>query len=195
MRLAYQALRVLTPEWSDELHEASSELEVKAFERTLERVAEDDVPIAVRMMQRAKFFTLVLDEDPKSGLPEALDDEETEEQRAQRVVHRARVGIWNLSSGKQLLRLRATAGGRLVAVGKNVPRDPRIVAAQNRQANSCALALAVKEALTGESQLAALPPRQGEGPAAAATGSAAPAPSGTPAPSAAPATSATPPSP
>ncbi len=190
MRLAYQALRVLTPEWSDELHEASSELEVKAFERTLERVAEDDVPIAVRMMDRAKFFTLVLDEDPKGGLPESLDDEETEEQRVQRAVHRARVGIWNLSSGKQLLRLRATAGGRLVAVGKSVPHDPRIVAAQKRQANSCALALAVKEALTGESQLGTLPPRPaGASPPAAGVGSGVAAPSGAPAVSAAPAAS------
>jgi hypothetical protein len=154
MRLAYRALRVLSPAWTDELHEATSDLEVKAFKRDLERVAQDDVPIAVRLLAEATFFTLVLDEDPKGGLPEALDDTETDEERVQRLDHAARVGIWNLKTGQQLVRLRTVAGGRLVPAGDQPTRDPKISAAQQRQANSCALALAVKQALAAGSPAA-----------------------------------------
>jgi hypothetical protein len=149
MRLAYQALRVLSSDWTDELHEATTDLEVNAFDRDLERVVADDVPIAVRLLARATFFTLVLDEDPEGGLPEPLDDSETPEQQVQRVAHPARIGVWNLKTGKQLLRLRAVAGGRLVPAGERSVDDPVIQAAQQRQANSCALALAVKAALAG----------------------------------------------
>ena len=112
MRLAYRALRVLTASWTDELHEAVSELEVKAYERDLERVAQDDVPIAVQLLKRASFFTLVLDEDPEAGLPEPLDSEEIEEERVQRAGHLSRVGVWNLRTNQQLLRIRAQAAGR-----------------------------------------------------------------------------------
>jgi methylase of polypeptide subunit release factors len=152
MRLAYRALRVLSPSWADELHEASSELEVKAYERDLERVAHDDVPIAVQLLERATFFTLVLDEDPKTGLPEPLDNEETEEERVQRAGHPSRVAVWNLRTNQQLLRVRAQAAGRFVPVGEKVSRDPKIIAAQQRQANSCSLALGVKRALATSGQ-------------------------------------------
>ena len=152
MRLAYRALRVLTASWTDELHEAVSELEVKAYERDLERVAQDDVPIAVQLLKRASFFTLVLDEDPEAGLPEPLDSEEIEEERVQRAGHAARVAVWSLKTNDQLLRIRAQAAGRFVPVGEKVARDPKIVAAQQRQANSCALALAVKRALANSAQ-------------------------------------------
>jgi hypothetical protein len=158
MRLAYRALRVLSSDWTDELHEATSELQVKAFERDLERASEDDVPIAIRLLARATFFTLVMDEDPASGLPEALEDSESEEERVQRVAHAARIGVWNLKTGQQLLRLRAVAGGRLVPAGAKRVHDRKIMAAQQRQANSCALALAVKQALEGQ------PPKPGTEP-------------------------------
>ena len=65
----------------------------------------------------------------------------------QRVGHPARVGIWELSSGKQLLRLRSNASGRFVPMGERVIRDPAIVAAQERQVNGCQLALEVRAAL------------------------------------------------
>ena len=154
MRLAYSALRVLDSSWSDELHEATNDLKVRAFERELERVSKNDVPIAIRMMKQSEFCTLVLDEQPEDGLPERLDAQETTEQRIQRTPHRARVAVWDLQTGTQLLRVRARAHGKFVPVGdQHVARVPpenrseqqqRSVAAQARQANSCALALGVK---------------------------------------------------
>jgi hypothetical protein len=65
----------------------------------------------------------------------------------QRVGHPARVGIWDLQTGKQLLRLRSNASGSFVPMGEHVVRDPAIVAAQARQVNGCQLALEVRAAL------------------------------------------------
>lgn len=148
LRLAYRALRVLSTDWTDELHQASSELAVDAYDRDLDAVARTDVPVAIELLQRAQFFTVVIDEDPKGGLPNEIEDyDESDEERIQRVPHFARVGIWDLESGKPLLKLRARAEGKFVPVGKRAVSEPSSQAAQQRQANSCALALEVKQAL------------------------------------------------
>ena len=148
MRLAYRTLRVLSNEWTDELHAATSELAVSAYDRDLDSVTRYDVRIAAEILARSKYFTLVLDEDPPEGLPKELPDAgESPEERVQRVGHPARVGIWELASGKQLLRLRSNAAGRFVPMGARVVRDPAIVAAQERQVNGCQLALDVRSAL------------------------------------------------
>jgi hypothetical protein len=151
MRLAYRTLRVLSSEWTDELHGASSELLVNAYDRDLDSVTSYDVRIAAEILARSKFFTLVLDEDPEGGLPEELPDAgETPEERIQRVGHFARVAVWDLGESKLLLRLRAQASGEFIPMGQKVVRDPAIVAAQARQVNSCQLALAVRAALSDE---------------------------------------------
>jgi len=151
MRLAYRTLRVLSSEWTDELHAATSELLVNAYDRDLDSVTRFDVRIAADILARSKYFTLVLDEDPQGGLPEELPDAgESPEERLQRVGHFARVGVWELTSGKPLLRLRAEAAGEFVPMGEKVVRDPVIVAAQARQVNSCQLALAVRSALSDD---------------------------------------------
>ncbi|MEB2311628.1 MAG: hypothetical protein OZ921_02740 [Sorangiineae bacterium] len=148
LRLAYRALRVLSTEWTDELHQATSDLAVGAYERDLERVTREDVPIAIELLTRARYFTAVLDEEPAKGTatPDGGAADETDEERLQRVAHPARVGIWDLRSGAQILRLRAVAGATVMPVGERVVRAPDIVAAQQRQVNSCALALEVRGA-------------------------------------------------
>lgn len=149
MRLAYRALRVLSPEWTDELYEAGSELGVSAYDRDLDSVAKSDVPVAIELLSRAKYFTLVLDEDPPGGLPAEIPDAgETPEERVQREAHFARVGIWDLESKTPLLRMRAEAAGMFVPVGDRVVKSPGMLAAQQRQTNSCSLALGVRDALT-----------------------------------------------
>lgn len=148
MRLAYRTLRVLSNEWTDELHGTTNELAVTAYERDLDSVTKYDVRIAAEILARSKYFTLVLDEEPASGLPKELPDAgETPEERVQRVGHPARVGIWDLQTGEQVLRLRSEASGEFVPMGERVVRDPAILAAQARQVNSCTLALAVRAAL------------------------------------------------
>lgn len=150
MRLAYRALRVLSSEWTDELHGAESELGVNAYDRDLDSVAKHDVPVAVEIMNKARFVTLVIDEDPPEGLPPEIDKAETAEERLQRTPHFARVGVWDIATKTPLLRLRTQAAADFVAVGGHAKASPETAAAQARQANSCSLALAVREKLTPE---------------------------------------------
>jgi hypothetical protein len=164
MRLAYRALRILSPRWTDSLHEATSDLQVRVQERDLDAVTKNDVPVAIEVLSRARFLTVVLDEDPEGGLPEPMKDAgwETGEERLQRVGHKARVGVWNLRRRQQLIRLRREASGQFVPVGERVVRRAETVAAQSRQANSCALAVSARRAV--EAVLAA---RRGGGEGAA----------------------------
>ena len=151
LRLAYRALRVLSTDWTDELHQAGSDLAVAAYERDLDAVSRTDVPVAIDLLQRAKYFTVVIDEDPKGGLPKEPLEGETDEERIQRVPHPARVGIWDITANKPVLKLRGEASGRFVPVGKSMVRDPANLAAQQRQANSCSLALDVNRAIEAAS--------------------------------------------
>ncbi len=184
MRLAYRALRVLSTEWTDELHEASSDLAVEAYDRDLDRVTHNDVPIAIEILTRAKYFIAVLDERPARGLPKALGDagDETDEQRVQRVEHYARIGVWDLGTGKLLARLRGQAQGRMVPVGdRHVVQNQETAAAAQRQANSCMLALELRSAILAKADddSAQSPPPPGSA-APGAPGAPAPPASGAP---------------
>jgi hypothetical protein len=150
MRLAYRALRVLSSDWTDEVHEADSDLALTAYDRDLDGVAKRDVPVAAEILQRSKYFTLVLDEDPPPATSSepAPDPSETPDERVQRQPHFARVGIWDLTTRSPLVRIKAEARGEFVPVGDRVVKNAVTVAAEQRQTNSCMLALAVKDALT-----------------------------------------------
>ena len=151
MRLAYRSLRVLSTEWSDELHEADSELGVNGYDRDLDSVAKFDVPVAVEIMNKARFVTLVIDEEPAGGLPpQPKGSTETPEEQLQRLPHFARIGIWQIATKTPLLRLRAQAAADFVAMGGHPVTSAETAAAQARQANSCALALAVRSRITPE---------------------------------------------
>lgn len=147
MRLAYRTLRVLSTAWTDELHEASSELAIAAYDRDLERVIQQDVAVAAGILTRARFFVAVVDEDPAQGLP-ASDAGESEAEQVQRLPHFARVGIWDLQTGEQLARLRRRADAKFVPVGQNVITREETVFAQQRQVNNCDLANQARAALT-----------------------------------------------
>jgi hypothetical protein len=162
MRLLYRSLRVLSPEWADELHRASTDLAVRAFELDLDAVKRNDVPVSVEILSRARYFTAVLDEEPQGGLPPALarskeERAETDEERIQRAPHAARVGIWDVRSGHLLVRVRTEAAAEFVPVGVGATTDPETLAAEKRQVNSCAIALDVKEAIAAAPAAAAPP--------------------------------------
>ncbi|HET9931737.1 MAG TPA: hypothetical protein VFQ35_13645 [Polyangiaceae bacterium] len=148
MRLVYRTLRVLSSDWTDELHEASSELALSAYDRDLENVARRDVPVTVEILARSKFFALVLDEDPPGGIPKpAPESGESDAETLQRLPHFARIGIWDIASGTPLLRVRAVAAGEVVQMGGGAAKDAVTRTATERQVNSCALALKAREAL------------------------------------------------
>ena len=147
MRLAYRALRVLSTEWTDEVHQADTELGLNAYDRDLDSVSRRDVPVAIEVLSRSRYFTLVLDEDPAGFVAPKKSDSETADEAVQRQPHVARIGIWDLKTKTPLLRLKADASGQFVPVGDRIVQNPDTVGAQQRQINSCTLALAAKEAL------------------------------------------------
>jgi hypothetical protein len=128
-------------------------LAVRAFELDFDAVTKNDIPVAIEVLSRARYFTVVLDEDPPKGLPATLphapgEPAETEEERIQRVPHPARVAVWDVRDDKLLVRLRADAAGEFVPVGDRAASSEQTLAAERRQVNGCALALEVKELVT-----------------------------------------------
>lgn len=149
MRLLYRALHVLSDEWAQQVKDAGNEYKLIAFDRGLDSVTQVDIPIAIDVHQAAKYAVVVVDEDPKDGLPAALEGEfESERGRLLRVPHPARVGIWELEGERLLARVSEQAEGQLRAAGTAPPpTDPQVRAAQARMANSCGLALSVRARL------------------------------------------------
>jgi hypothetical protein len=153
LSLLYEGVRVLEPAWLERLKAASNELEVRAIELDLEDVAKHEVPAVAEVVRRSRFFTAVLDELPPGGVPAGLGVDagvvETADQRLQAEDHFVRVGIWEIESGEQVLAQRVRAAGRFVAIGSHAPSIKRVMRAQQRQANNCAVASEVRDTLAG----------------------------------------------
>ena len=111
--------------------------------------------LLLRLLRESKYFTLILDEDPLGGLPERAPPEagelpEAEEQVLWRTAHVARIGVWDLLDNKPLLKLRAHADAKFVPIGESAEVNAEVRRAQQRQVNSCALAAALREAITAK---------------------------------------------
>jgi hypothetical protein len=151
LKLLYSALRVVGPDWASGLEAAQNDLQVRAIELDLQDAAKHEVPAAVEMVRRSKYFTAVLDELPEAMEPAPADDvdvEESPDERLQASDHFVRVGVWDIERGEPVLALRIEAAGRFVAVGQHVA-GRQVLRAQQRQANNCAVATEVREALRG----------------------------------------------
>lgn len=136
LRVAYRTMHVLSDEWVRDAQDASSELRLRLLESSFEDTIRDDVPLAAELLTRAQYYLLVLDEPAEGAAStEALLG----------VPHMARVGVWRLSDGKPVLRVRREASGNLIGGTPSV--EGSVLDARQRQANSCALALAVREAM------------------------------------------------
>lgn len=149
MRMLYRALVVLSDKWVEEVREAGTDTALTIYDRGLDSVTRVEIPLAIDLYQRSKFALIVLDEDPKDGLPEAIAGaRETKMERVQRSSHFARIGVWDLKSKKLLARMRVSASGVLRDVGtRRAPGGAEAAAARTRTANSCALALEFKSKL------------------------------------------------
>jgi hypothetical protein len=164
LRLMYGAMRLLSPTWTDELHATTTDYQVRVFERDLEKVVKTDVRIALELATTAKYFTLVLDEPPadaptkgkakpKSGSKSESKGSgaggdagaERAELRVQGRDHTVRVGVWDLASGRPLLRDRLLAGAEFVPMGRSKVASEKSLAAQQRQVNNCGIAADLRE--------------------------------------------------
>lgn len=148
LRLLYEGLRVLTPEWQAALEAATDELQVRAIDLDLQDVGKHEAVAAVELVKRSKYFAAVLDEDvsAEADLAPALPGESLEE-RLQASDHRVRVGIWDIQRGQPLAVLNLEAAGRVVSLGSGGNVEPRAQRAQQRQANNCAVAVDVRRSL------------------------------------------------
>lgn len=146
LRVAYRTMQVLSDEWVRDVQDASTELRLRLLESSFDDTMRDDVPLAAELLTRAQYLLLVLDE-PAEGV--------TTTEALLAAPHMARVGVWRLSDGKPILRVRREASGNLIGGTPSVEAD--VLEARQRQANSCALALAVREAMGDTSAAVAEP--------------------------------------
>jgi hypothetical protein len=146
LRVAYRTMHVLSEEWVRDVQDASNDLRIRVLDASFDDTVRDDVPLAAELVTRAQYYLVVLDEPTK----EVLDTE-----ALLGAPHAARIAVWRLADEKLVLRVRREASGQLV--GGMPAVDPDVLGARQRQANSCALALAVREAM-GDTSAAAVPP-------------------------------------
>lgn len=153
LRIAYQTMRVLTPEWVQDVQQITAKLTLRGAVATFDAINEYDIPIAVDLLQRSKYFMVVVDEKaPEGSEPEPVLDDEVDPEAGVRfdpsiptAPHKARVCVWRLEDDKQVLAIRRDAAGALV--GGRAATSVSSEVARQRQANSCALALSVREAM------------------------------------------------
>ena len=158
MRIAYRALQILSPEWVRDVQESSGDLRIKVLAASFDEVLTNDLPLAMELLVLAKYALVVLDETPE-GAPKDPPDGGTITEAVQAMPHFARVGVWRLEDDKLVLRVRREAAGRFVG-GAPAGLDPEVGEARQRQANSCSLAMSVREAMGDPNVVGDAPPPQ-----------------------------------
>ena len=144
---AYSATRILTADWVGEVKAADDDLRLRIFSRQYDKAVKEEIPLAIDVVKRAKFFLLVLDED----VPEAAaltDGGPLTEEALELVAHPSRVHLFDLIRGTEVLRLLRTGDARVIPAGEHAVTDAETRDAMQRQANNCALARRVDEALS-----------------------------------------------
>lgn len=143
---AYWATRILLPEWASGVGEADDPLRLRVYAAQYDEAMRSEIPLAVEIIKRAKFFLLALDEDA----PDAVDSSDggsMTESALQLVAHPTRVFLFDTSNGRELLRLRRSGQGRVLQVGERPVTDPETRDALQRQANNCDLGRQIEDAL------------------------------------------------
>jgi hypothetical protein len=156
LRVAYRTMSILADEWVRDVQAVDSDLRLRLYQTNFEDAIRDEMPLATELLSQAQYYLVVLDETPAGLELPAADAGATAAEAVQGAAHSSRVGVFRLSDDKVLLRIRRAAGGELLGGAGAV--DPDALAARQRQANSCALALSVREAL-GDTSAAAVPPQ------------------------------------
>jgi hypothetical protein len=154
LRVAYRTMHILTDDWVREVQSADSELRLRLYVTNFDDAVRDDLPLAAELLTQAQYLLVVLDETPPGTAAPAADAGSFEEV-VQGLPHAARVGVFRFSDEKVLLRVRRESGGELIGAA---PQADGAQAARQRQAQSCALALSVREAM-GDTGAAVVPPQ------------------------------------
>jgi hypothetical protein len=149
LRLAYRGFSVLSPEFEKSVREAGNNLTLRALDASFDDASRFAFPIASDMIARSQFFLVVIDERPAPPAPpkDMADAGPPAEDVAVNSgeTYPSRIGLWRLSDDKLLLRLTRQVTPELL--GAMPISDPEIAAARTRQAQSCALAMEVRQAV------------------------------------------------
>ncbi|MFT3770067.1 MAG: hypothetical protein QM820_31955 [Minicystis sp.] len=156
LRVAYRTMAILSDDWVRDVQAVDSELRLRLYQTNFEDAIRDDMPLATELLAQAQYYLVVLDETPAGVTLPAPDAGVTANEVVQGTAHHSRIGVFRLADDKVLLRIRRPAGGELIGASPSV--DENVLAARQRQANSCALALSVREAM-GDTSAAAVPPQ------------------------------------
>jgi hypothetical protein len=151
---AYASTRILTDDWVRDVKEADDDLRMRVFVQQYDKAVRDEIPFAIDLVKRAQFFLLVLDEDAPD-VPQGPDGGPSTENELQLVPHPTRIFLFDVARNKETLRLRRSAGARVISAGESVVTDPEVRDAMQRQANNCALAQSVESELAA-AKLAAI---------------------------------------
>jgi hypothetical protein len=151
LRTAYKTMQLMSDEWTAEIQQVTNKLTLRGAIATFDAANKYDLPVAADLLQRSKYFLLVVDEaqllDEKGAteaLPTVADAGVHDDRSIPTAPHKARVCVWRLEDDKKVLALRGDASGMLVG-GQKAAVDLETNISQQRQANSCALALTVRE--------------------------------------------------
>jgi hypothetical protein len=143
---AYAATRILTDDWAHEVEAADDDLRLKVFEEQYDKAVGTEIPLAVDIVKRAQFFLLALDEDVVEAA-RYVESGPITESALQMVPHPTRVFLFDVATGREMLRLRRIGDAQVIPAGERVITDPEMVEAMQRQANNCSLASQVETAL------------------------------------------------
>ena len=161
LRLAYRTMWILTDEWIDDVQAIGKKLTMRGAVASFDAWNTYDLPVAVDLLTKAEYLLVVVDELAEGQAPAPAPAPSAELDAGAGVnpaistsPHQARVCLWRLQDDRKVLRVRREAAGRLV--GGSGTTDVESLDAQQRQANACALALAVRAAI-GEDDAAILP--------------------------------------
>jgi hypothetical protein len=144
---AYAATRILSEGWVSEVKAAPDPLRLKVFQEQYDRAVATEIPLAIDVVRQAQFFLLVVDED-SDELKAQAEGGAVSEAVLQRTPHFARVRLYNLRSGKEMLSLRRSAEASFVFAGERDATDPETLDAMKRQVNNCAFAKEVERAIS-----------------------------------------------
>ncbi len=158
---AYGATRILSDEWLTEVRDSPEPLRLRIFEEQYEKAVTTEIPLAIDIVKKAQFFLLVLDEDSDEARLAAEGGAVTEAV-LQRTPHYARVHLYDLRSGKEVLRLRRSAEASFFFAGERQVTDQETLDAMKRQVNNCALAKEVDKALAAAAPVTASPQVRGD---------------------------------
>lgn len=159
LRIAYRAFAVLSDDWVREVQEGN-EMTVRALDGTFDDLVRDDMPMATDLLREAQYFLLVIDEKAEGEPPPpapGTDKTSKAAETRQAMQHFARIGVWRIKDDKQVIRLRRETSGQLL--GATGALEPEVAEARQRQANSCSLAIEVRQAM-GDTNAAAVPPTE-----------------------------------